>query len=261
MWDIFKPKDAVWYCWRLNGAAAYLQKNGEMWRIAFKTIPLFEKTGDFGGPDIEDPPESLQVTCLCGDGEEVFPHPYLSDRPYKLGFREKIRIAPGQKLGFTAALPPVLKFELAPDAVLAQAMPLVPRQTFIGPDTMDGKFGYFLGGNLLSGWNEESGENGETEIHSTLIRCDILIKNNAKTTIEPEHFVVYPETLNVYVRQGHLVADSQELEITGTEQKLKISRIENAGLRLVSAGTKSGVGEFIVSKNVDIIKDITKGIL
>jgi len=212
-------------------------------------------TGGCGGPEAENPPEALPVIHVWGKGNEVFPHPYLSDRPCILKFRGKIRIAPGEKACFTAVLPPLLKFELEKEMVLAEAMPLVPQQTFFGTDTMHGEFGYSLSDVLLAKQEEE------TAAPSILIHCDIHIKNNTKTIIERDHFTVWPESLNLYTCHDRLIADTVEYEISGTEYKLRIVRVKNSGCRLLSAGVKNGAGEIFVRQSVDIIRNITKGIV
>ena len=255
MWDTFKPKDDIWYCWHLNGGAAYLRKSGDAWHISFKTIPFCDRTNELSGPVTEEPPASLPKTYAWGAGEEIFLHPYLSDQPYILKFRETVKIMPGQKAWFIAELPPLLKFELSPEAVLAEAMPLVPHKTLFGPDTMIGKLGYSLYDALAPKQTEET-------TTSILIQCNIFITNKSKTVFEMENFVIYPKPFNVYAHKDRLVADTMEFEILseilGTEytNKTNLVQVKDKGYRLISAGTKGGVGEIR-----HIIKDIGRDIL
>jgi len=177
MWELFCPKEAVWYCWQLNGAAAYIRKEKEVWRIAFKTIPFHQKNDtwggpdavepDTGGPDTMEPPalgtpkllEGLPEVCAWGKGDKIVLQPRLSPRPYIIRLREKVRVAPGQQFHFTVALPPLLRFILVSESIaegapasecsplgitLAEAMPLTVSQTFFGPDTMNGELGHSL---------------------------------------------------------------------------------------------------------------------
>jgi len=256
MWDTFKPKDDTWYCWRLNGGAAYLKKSGSAWHIAFKSIPFCDRTNELSGPVMEEPPASLPKTCAWGTGEEIFLHPYLSDQPYILKFRETVKIMPGQKACFIAELPPLLKFELSPEAVLAEAMPLVPHKTLFGTDTMIGKLGHSLHDALSPKQTEEA------TTTSILIQCNIFITNKSKTVFETEHFVIYPKPFNVYVHKDRLIADTLEFEILseilGAEytNKTNLVQAKNKDYRLISAGTKSGVEEIR-----HIIKDIRRDIL
>jgi hypothetical protein len=259
MWDSFKPKENIWYCWRLNGAEAYLRKNGEVWETAFKSIPFSALHGDSGGPEEGvAPPESALVTHSWGAGEEVSLHPYLSVQPYLLTVREKTRIAPGMETGFAADLPPLLKFELNPETVLDEAMPFEVPQTWFGLDTVTGEFGHSLGGALLPHQSKPE------KSPATLIHCEIYIKNNAKIMFELNNFAIYPEPLNLYLYKDQLISDTLGLEFwgisefTGTNEKVTVNEIEGADYKLISPGVKTGVGETIARRSVDIIKNITR---
>jgi len=282
MWEIFKPENNIWYCWRLNGAQAYLKKDGDVWQFAFKTLPFHERTDDFGGPETENPPEDLSITCAYGNGEGIFLHPYLSNQPYVLKINDKIRVVPGQKVYFTAILPPVFKFEQAQEVALAENMPLTTKRTLFGPDFMDGKLGHHLNNSFLS-TNE-----CESMPISTLIYCDIVIKNSAKTVFDlDQYFVVCPEPLNlkvyeqekfekyivnynkplnIYLHDDRLITDTLELEIsgdilgTGIEQKINIQN-KNLKDKLITMGTKTNLGDQIVRRSVGMIRDFTKDIL
>jgi hypothetical protein len=258
MWDSFKPKENVWYRWRLNGAEAYLRKNGENWDTAFKTIPLLERTADYGGPEEGCEPSNADIAHSWAEGESVSLHPYLSPKPYLPTVREKVRILPGMGTGFVANLPPLLKFELSPEAVLAESMPFMVPQTWFGADTMIGEFGHSLIGALRS--HQESAE----EKSSILIHCEIYVKNNAKIPFDMDHFAVYPEPLNVYLHNNQLISDSLELEFlgilefTGAVEKVTVNEIECPDHQLLSPGIKTGVGQLIAKHSVNIIKNITR---
>ncbi|MDR0567954.1 MAG: hypothetical protein LBG87_01940 [Spirochaetaceae bacterium] len=259
MWERFKPKENVWYRWRLNGAEAYLRKNCEIWQTAFTPIPLADLTDDFGGPDEgADPPADAALSTAWSAGDEASLHPCLSPQPYLLTVREKARVLPGMGTGFRADLPPLLKFELASDEVLSEAMPFIVPQTWFGQDTMTGEFGHSLLGRLSP--HQEKPE----EYPATLIRCEIYIKNNAKTAFDLDNFAVYPEPLSVYRYKDRLISDTLELEFlgvsefAGTMEKVTVNEIEGAEYTRISLGTKTGVGETIARRSVDIIKNITR---
>lgn len=255
MWDSFKPKDSIWYRWRLNGAGAYLRKEGELWQTAFTVIPFQERNVDFGGPEKQAPPDSLAITHAWGHGQQVSLHPYLSAQPYLLTVKEKMRIAPGQGVSFTATLPPVLKFEWTSDMVLSEAMPFTLPQTWFGSDTMTGVFCHAIAEGLFPSPVRQA------KTPSTFINCEILVKNNTKTVFELENFAVYPQPLTVYLHQGRLSADTLELtleqDFSGIEQKINIGSAKGGDYTILSPGIKSGVGETIARWSVDIIKNIT----
>ena len=258
MWEIFKPEDTVWYCWRLNGADAYLRKNGGSWQTAFNTIPFCERTSELSGPKIQEPPETLPLTRAWGIGEEIFLHPYLSSQPYLLKAKEKIRLAYGQQISFTAILPPNLKFEITQDIVLNEAMPLAPQKTLIGQDPMTGILAHCLSDCFTP---KEEGEKNENP--SIFIQCEVIIKNNDKNMFEIQEFAIFPEQLNVYVCNDKLFADTVEYEncgeSLGSEQKTTISQIKNSDYRLISAAAKNGANDTLVRQSVDILKNIARG--
>jgi len=251
MWNPFEPENAVWYRWRLNGAAAYLRRDRDAWRIAFRTILFRDVDLDdgIGGPEPEDPPADLPVIRAWGSGEKVFLHPYLCDKPYVLTMGEKLRIAPGQQCRFTATLPPLLKFELEKEKALAEEMPFTMSKTFFGSDTMNGQICH-----SLPAFPDDDAAASQA---SALIHCEVVLTNKTKTMLEPERVEVDPERLNVYVRDDRLVTDALELDFLDANCKLKIGRIKGRGQRLVSVGAKFGAGEIFARKSMDIIKNIT----
>jgi len=266
MWHYFKPKNAVWYCWRLNGAAAYLRKDREAWRIAFRTIPFGDRDDVFGGPETEAPPETLPIIHAWGSGESVFLHPYLSGRPYVLRLRERLRVAPGRQCRFTVALPPLLRFELAPENVLAEEMPFLMSKTFSGPDLMSGEICHSLPLVFACDLAAQTTHHltatmtvplATPAVPSAFVFCDVVVKNNTRTALEPERIIVHPEPLSVYVHRDRLVTDTLELDYSETDCKPRVNHFGNAGYRLVSAGVRYRAGENFARRSADIIKDIT----
>jgi hypothetical protein len=250
MWKPFKPKNSVWYRWHLNGAGAYLRKENNAWRIAFNTIPFYEKTDAFGGPFEEEPPkdlsDSLSEFHAWGKGDMISLQPRLGTQPYIFKLQEKVRIAPEQKVNFTLSLPPLLVFELAPETILAQAMPLTLCQTFFGPDTMNGELGHSFTASLE-----------QKETPSILINCEVILINSAKTVFEPGSIAISPEALSIYIHQDKLFADTLEFEFQETDCRTKVIEIKHKGYRLIKEGVKSGMGETFVRRSADIIRNIT----
>jgi len=265
MWHSFKPKNSVWYRWRLNGASAYLRKDHEAWQIAFRKIHFREHNGDFGGPDTAAPPEDLPVIHAWGTGESVFLHPFLCTLPYVFRLREKLRVAPGRHCCFTVALPPRLKFELTPEKVLAEEMPFTMSRTFHGSDIMHGEVCHSLrlafGSDgaphpmVLGAAHVASGAAALES--SAFIYCDVHIRNNTKDMLELERAVVNPEPLSVYSHNHTLVTDALELDYSDADCKLRVCKNTSKSYHLVSAGIKYSAGESFARRSVDIIKDIT----
>jgi hypothetical protein len=256
MWDSFIPKDKVWYRWNLNGAFAYLRKDGDTWQTAFKSIAFQNITRDFQGPEEADPPD-VPVFFTWGKGLKVVLHPYLSAKPYLVTVKEKARVLPGIEGHFITVLPPIIKFELGPDAVLSEAMPFILPETWFGSDTVFGEKCLSLPGGL---YPHPIGQSVEPMCFRALICCEIFVKNTSKTVFDLERLAIYPEPLNVYTHDGYLLSDSLELEFLGADLKVDVSQAksESKGYKIISSGTKSGVGDILVRRSVDIIKNITK---
>jgi hypothetical protein len=249
MWDPVKLKNDTWYCWHLNGAALYLRRENELWRLAFKAIPFHEMSGSFDGPLEDNAPEDLPETLAWGKGDTVLFRPRLCNLPYIIQTKEKLRIAPGQKISFTAALPPQILPELEDGSVLSELMPLTLPLTFYGPNPMKGEFGNFLPIKFIQ---EETSFPASIFVH-----CELVITNGTKTMQEPENISINPNPLNIYTDQGKLFADTLEMEYHETDWKISITPIKDKGYRLVREGVKSGVGESIVRHSAHILKHIT----
>ncbi|MCL2601147.1 MAG: hypothetical protein FWD88_08200, partial [Treponema sp.] len=229
---------------------------------AFKTIPFHERDDSFGGPDVAPPPVDLPLIHAWGSGESVFLHPYLCTRPYVLKLRDRLRIAPGRHCRFTVALPPLLKFELTPEKILAEEMPFTISKTFSGPDSMHGEICHslpltFFCHDTAAPDEQPCAGSVPAALPSALIFCDITIMNNTKAMLEPDSVTVNPEPLSVYVHHDRLVTDALELDFSETDCRPRINKTRNVDYHLVSAGVKYSAGESFARRSVDIIKDIT----
>jgi hypothetical protein len=160
--------------------------------------------------------------------------------------KENLRIATGQEVRFTVALPPQILFELEAGAVLFEFMPLILKQTFFGPNPMKGELGNFLPVSLK-----------QEQTPSIFVHSELVIRNNAKTVLEPGEISIYSEPLNVYADQGKLLADTLEMEFQETGWKTNVVQIKNKEYRLVREGVKSRVGKTIVRHSAHILKHIT----
>ena len=243
----------TWYRWRLNGGALYLRKTGNRnWEIGFGAAPLYACANDAGGPEEADAPD-IPLTRVWGSGETITLRPGLGATPYLLKpkAREPVKIAPEQEAVFTLSLPPVVRLETSGNVPLGEAMPLAPKQTWFGPDTMTGHFCHCVPGGLAP----KTAESAEPSI---FIRCDLCIKNRSKTLFAPERFVLYPAPLNVYARDRRLVADPVDLEFYGPDmdEKTIVRDLDDTSCRLVSAGVKTGAGEIFARQGMDIINHI-----
>ncbi|MDR2149265.1 MAG: hypothetical protein LBO67_00260 [Spirochaetaceae bacterium] len=253
-WKTLKPQESCWYCWHLLGAKAYLRKNKEQWQTAFETIPFQERSADYGGPFIgEGPGQEAPITGTWGEGMLATLRPYFSTKPYFVTVKERTRLLNGITVSFSVDLPPVLKFELPGDIVLAQAMPFSVSATWFGTDTTAGILCHSLPGALVP--------LGDTPLPAApvpLIRSMITIKNHSKTTLDLDHLVIYPKQLAVYEQNGHLFSSILNLDFPGSSLRVDIPRAHDPNWNLLTPGVKSDLGELIVQWGIGMIKNLTQ---
>lgn len=250
-WRPFRTKNAVWYRWRLNGAAAYVRRDRDAWQVAFQTALLRDRSEGFGGPDADAPPPGdLPVARAWGDGDSAFLHPYLSPTPYVLRAAEGLRLAPGRQCRVAADLPPLLKLELAQGKALAEESPFSMPRTFCGPDTMSGEICHSLP------MDSAGPDSAAAQAPSAFVRCDILVRNNTGAVLDASRIIVRPEPLSVYLHQGRLVTDTLELDYAEADCEPRAAKSSSRHYHLVSAGVRYSAGESFARRSMGIIKDI-----
>ena len=188
MWDFFEPKDRLWYRWMLDGAEAFLRKNGDEWRIAFRSVPFEALSDHSGGPEAVEAPEDCAVSFVVGRGKRVALRPHLSEMPYLIVARDDVRILPGSESRFQVALPPVVRFETEGGDVLAESMPFTLSNTWFG-DKSGGTLCISMPTALdprCRGEIEESDGCGSTDsLHGSLdrsgalVHCEIVVRNDS----------------------------------------------------------------------------------
>ena len=251
MWDFFAPAEKTWHCWRLNGAAAYIRKDGDNWEAAFSCVPARERIDAFGRADDEPPPESLARVFASSAGERVFLHPFFLPASYAIRLGALLRVAPERSFRLSVDLPPLLKFETAPGREIASFEPFKTSKAFVGPDLMRGEICRAIDLDL-----SRAGGVLKDGAPSAFIRCEVTIVNGSKAPLELESFVIDPEPLSVYAIGEALVADALELSFVDGECRPRASKCEDARSRLLSAGVRYSVGESFARRSADIIKDI-----
>jgi len=220
--------------------------------MAFETVPLRGLEAGFGGPEPASPPEGLATVRARGEGDAVFLHPYLCDRPYALGLGDAasaVNLAPGSVCRVVASLPPVFRFELGPENALAEWTPFSVPQTFLGANTMSGEFchsipAFFEGSDGDARW-------------PALVRCEISLTNRAATTVSPGRLAVYPEQMSVYAMDGGLATDELEIDLCDSGQAAGVPRIAKRDCPALTAGARYGAGESLARLGIGIIKNIT----
>ncbi len=265
MWDYFEPEELRWYRWKLDGAAAWLRKNGEEWRLAVSPIPFKQIKPNTAGPEVAKAPDTLQVSFAVGPGRRVALRPRLSDMPYLVSARNDVRILPGAEAWFTIALPPVMRFELDSGQVLFEASPFTAGLTWFGDKTA---------GNLCLSLPLEldpecQNETGYASVDGSLpgahrylscrslLQCRMVVRNRSKEAIDLKRMAIYTNLINLYLKDGMVVTDT--VVVVGTSDgSLQTSVDDRAyrGLPRLWAAPHTGLSEVLVRRGVSFLKAI-----
>jgi hypothetical protein len=254
MWDFFEPEDNQWYRWDLNGASAFLQKKDDSWQVLFNQIMFRDLEKTIGGPfPSESPvPKETDFSFVVGKGKKAALRPYLSGMPYLVTIQDDIKIMPGAEMYFDVMLPPLLRFELSPNAILAEQMPFILSRTWFG-DNMAGTLCHSLPTILIPRCDENSIN------HQCLIHCKLLFRNTSKILMDLKQTAIYTDMLNVYEKDGHLVTDEVILDsLNDGNLKMSIHHYgQNKGYKKISRSINGGKSEMFVRRGVEFIKTMT----
>ncbi|MDR1400469.1 MAG: hypothetical protein LBJ41_11145 [Treponema sp.] len=250
MWNIFKPDEECWYQWKLCGAEAYLRKTGIEWQSSFKSLPFYKLDGTCGLFNGRAPSSEYVVASAWGVGERVSLRPYLP-APYFATTRTPVRLLAGHEARFIVDLPPLFKLECCPDIALAEFMPYTLSKTWFGENTSEGDL-YLSLVNALMPWSD-----GNNEHPASLARCDITVRNMAKSAFDLSYLVIYPRLLSIYMEHGRLLTDHLELEYTGSDLKMNVKQ-PNGKPAMLTAGVKTDPGDELFRRSMDIIHHITR---
>lgn len=269
MWNFFKPKERIWYQWRLDGGQAYLRKDGEEWQMSIVSGSYLDVMPDSGGPEPVDIPEALAISFAVGKGTQVALRPHFGTLPYLFTLRNEVRLLPGAEVRFSVALPPLLRFELEDGTILGE------KQLFNLSPTW---FGDKLSGNLCASLPLALDSRSKDEIESTdtmlenadldllartgecksLIHTEILVRNTTKSELDLKRLALFTELMNIYEYEGKLFGD-QILIDTGAEGSLRMSVKESShrNWKKIHTGNKTGLSEVLVRRGVNFLKSIT----
>lgn len=223
MWDFFEPKDNQWYRWDLNGASAFLHKQDDAWQILFRQIAFQDVNDSFGGPYLAESPDSddTAISFAVGKGKKAALQPFFYGIPYLATVQTEITILPGAETCFKVILPPHFRFELSPhETFLAEKMPFTLSRTWYG-DSMSGILCQSLPFLLRPQCGEKDFSQTITK-PSSLIHCELLVRNTSKTPVNFKQAVIYTEMLNIYEKNDCLLTDTIVLD-SGNDGNLNMN--------------------------------------
>jgi hypothetical protein len=250
MWNYHKPEEGRWYCWHLNGAAAYLRKEGNAWQTAFAPISPDAMGERFGGPEEALAPESLPGTLSLGLGDQVILRPSLSPKPYLATLENKTLLFPETEIALDVFFPPLLQFELSPVLILAGFMPFTLRETWFGADAGSGILCLALPAFLVRRGKEAP------ESWGALIRGGLILRNRSKDPVDISRFIIYTETLAVYEEENRLYSDEMTMEfLAGGDLRIN-DRAPDRRMNRIRPD-KYSARDVLIRRGADFIKKIT----
>ncbi|MDR1470384.1 MAG: hypothetical protein LBT00_13960 [Spirochaetaceae bacterium] len=247
MWQLFNVNDREPFDWCIGAAHARIVRDGAHWEVCFSCPPSKDVRYD-----------------IIGTGEMVCFKPFLPANPLIAFLPQKTALAPESEICFKTVLPAVLEIEIGRYTKLPlQPFPL--KMSFEGTDTINGELCAVLPEvpQLLYAGEIEDGRAGmslaeaEAAGPSLLIFSETIIRNRSKQVYEFDRIVIYPETVNIYGKNGNLVADLVIIDYVDGAFHLQTPSAAPKEYQLLTAGQKDGVGARIFRQSAGFFKDIT----
>ena len=268
MWNYFEPEERQWYGWALDGASAWMRKNGEEWKLSITSIPIKSIEPDSRGPSLAVPPDDLIPSFAVSSGKKVGLRPSLSPKPYLVSARNEVKILPGAEAWFAIALPPVLRFELEGGLILFEGSPFTLSNTWFGDKTA-GSLCLSMPIELDPSCNGERSfeqdlcdneANPSSKYLScrSLIQCKVVVRNKSKEAIDLKRFAIFTDLINLYKKDDILVSDT--VVIVGTADGSLQNNIDDTAFKKlpkIHAAAKTGLSEIFVRRGVSFLRNIT----
>ena len=259
MWDLFTPDETRWYRWRLDGAIAYLRKNGDEWRTAFAPVRFQDLGNDSGGPEPAESSADADASFTVAHGSSVALRPRMSERPYLVVSRNDVLILGGAEARFEGGLPAMFRFELGTGDSLGESLPYHLSSTWFG-DKTSGVLCWSLPTALDPRCCGETLDESHdaTEDCRSVVRCEIVVRNDSKTPLELKRLAVYTDLLNIYEAGGRLETDT--VRVDGLADGGLHMRVEDSpaamGRKLLTPA-RVGQRELFVRRGVNFLRSVT----
>jgi hypothetical protein len=246
MWQSFNIDDRKEIDWNIGNVRARIFRDAAHWQVDF-ACPLSQ--------DIR-----YEVSSA---GNTVCFKPVLSAAPYVAVLPQKFNLAPDTEAGFKIAFPPALQMEIG-RCTMTDIQLFAVKSSFEGPDTINGELCAVLPDAprlLYSGEieNDLAGASlAETAAPQLLVFSEAIIRNRSKQIYAFDRIVIYPETIDIFEKNGTLIADLVIIDYVepGT-LRLQTPSAAPDGYQLLTVGQKNGVGTRIIRQSAGFFKDIT----
>ena len=258
MWHSIQPEPRVWYRWRLNGAEAYLYRNGEEWRTVSVPVLFSALSPTADGPVNAEPPSACPVICTVARGVSVTLKPGMPKRPFLISARNTVRIFGGREARFDVDLPVSFRFEIDGGTTIGELNPFILSNTWFG-DKTGGVLCYSLRTDLDPHCRDEVIEKPASAVSvrpRSLVRCSIHVRNEAKTPLDLKQLAVYTDLMGVYETPEGLVTDTVVVDGL-SDGALKMSVTPSAGGLACLSAPRLAQNELLVRRGVNFLRSIT----
>ena len=207
--------------------------------------------------------ETVHYTVFSDRGSVLF-HPCLPEYPLVVPLPCRHILAPNCEAAFKLLLPCVPKLEIGGISKIPLTYPL--KMTFEGLDTIHGELCAVLTTPvkpLFSGPIEQTKPGGSLANHEEdepplSVITELVIRNRAKQDYSFDHVVVYPDTIDIFQKNGRLTGGLVLLDyLDSGEIRLQTQRSVPPGYQLVTPGAKDAAGARFFRQSAGFIKGLT----
>jgi hypothetical protein len=248
MWQLINVNEKKEIDWKIGDVWARIFRDAAHWQVRF-SCPAARVF-------------SYDVICT---GETVCFKPYLPEVPLIAFLPQKFYLAPETEVCFKIVLLPVIQMEIGRNIKTdIQLFPL--KMSFEGIDTVNGEFCLVLpdAPQLLYAGEIEDGRAGaslagvEAVGPSLRVFTEAIIRNRSKQGYAFDRITIYPETVDIYEKNAHLIGDLVIIDYIETgEFRLQTPAVVPSGYRLLTSRGKDGVGARIFRQSAGFFRDIT----
>jgi len=260
IWSFTFP-EGIWYCWHLAGSEIFVRRRGKYWDSVFRKIPWNERDKVYSGPVQEEPAAAdtsadaaaSAATTAVQNEETAVLQMCFPEKPFLINLGG-LRLLPGAETALTLQLPPAFRliagdsaFQAEPEETLFSFTPFTLKDAWYGDDTMKGILCSVLPGIALP--------DADTPEPAPGIECTVLIRNRTKAPLDLTKVPLYTDTLAVYEINGKFISDRPLIEPHGNDFRETI--IKEQGVLLAPPAIKNGVGDTLIRRGTEIIRNIT----
>lgn len=255
MWDFFEAREGRWYRWSLQGAEVWLGRSGDEWRLGSDSLRFAELREEARGPEEAAGPPELPILIAAARGSRAALRPAMPPLPCLITARNEVRITPGEEVVFLADLPVSLRVELEGGTSLGEWSPFTLSRAWFG-DRAEGELCLSLPMALDPFCRGEAAK-GEKEPLPSLVRTEIRLRNDTRSSVDLDLLAVHAELLPVYLEGGRLRSDRVAMDVLPDGSlRTSIQRDPTlAGAALLSP-PRLGQSELLVRRGVNFLRSI-----